>query len=299
MADILITLFGLAVLVCVWVMLYDSNRFVVKKYTVTDDRIKKPCKTVFLTDLHNKQYGKENHVLLEAIREARPDLILIAGDILTAQPGASMEPALDFLKKLAEEYPVFYANGNHDHRLKLYPDVYGDMARRYGEALGKLGIEPLANAHVLLPEYGLAVYGAEIHEDFYRRFSLTKMPAEYLTETLGQAFREQYTVLLAHNPDYFPEYAAWGADLTLSGHIHGGMARVPFWGKGVISPSWHVFPKYDGGIFQEGKSVMVLSRGLGNHTVPVRLFNPAELWVVEFCPLGADPEAGADIPRSQ
>ena len=105
MADILITLFGLAVLVCVWVMLYDSNRFVVKKYTVTDDRIKKPCKTVFLTDLHNKQYGKENHVLLEAIREARPDLILIAGDILTAQPGASMEPALDFLKKLAEEYP--------------------------------------------------------------------------------------------------------------------------------------------------------------------------------------------------
>ena len=70
----------------------------------------------------------------------------------------------------------------------------------------------------------------------------------------------------------------------MSGHVHGGVARVPFWGKGVLSPSWHVFPKYDGGIFREKESVMVLSRGLESHTIPVRVFNPGELWVIDFRP---------------
>ena len=100
---------------------------------------------------------------------------------------------------------------------------------------------------------------------------------------LGRCDTETYTILLAHNPDYFPQYGAWGADLVCSGHVHGGVARVPFWGKGMISPSLRLFPQYDGGVFSEGKSTMLLSRGLGMHTIPFRLFNPAELLLVEFC----------------
>ena len=99
---------------------------------------------------------------------------------------------------------------------------------------------------------------------------------------MGNADERFYTVLLAHNPEYFSSYAEWGADLTLSGHVHGGVARVPIWGKGVISPGLKLFPKYDGGIFRKGQAVMVLSRGLGMHTIPIRLFHPGELWVVEF-----------------
>lgn len=280
--DVLITVIVIIALVLVWVMLYDSNRFVVKTYTAEDERIRKPCRAVLLTDVHNKCYGKDNDKLLEAIHGQRPDFILIAGDILTAGPKASMEPAINLLGKLAEKYPVYYANGNHEHRLKLYPEVYGDMARRYGEALQEIGIRPMVNSHTDLPEYGIAVYGSQIHERFYKRFRLTKMESGYLPEILGQAPEELFTVLLAHNPDYFPRYAAWGADLTLSGHIHGGVARVPFWGRGVVSPAWHLFPRYDGGIFREGERTMLLSRGLGIHTIPVRIFNPGELWVVEF-----------------
>ena len=126
------------------------------------------------------------------------------------------------------------------------------------------------------------MYGSEIDEAYYKRLKTVEMPPDYLHSVLGQASDSMYTILLAHNPDYFPRYAAWGADLTLSGHVHGGVARVPFWGKGVISPSWHPFPRYDGGVFRENASVMVLSRGLGMHTIHIRLFNPAELWVIEF-----------------
>lgn len=282
MADILLTITGIIALVLLWVMLYDSNRFVTRQYTVSDSRIKKQCRAVVLADLHNKRYGRNNERLLAAIRECHPDVVLIAGDILTAKPGAPLEPALNFLKEIARDYPVYYANGNHEHRLKLYPKVYGDMAERYSGALREMGLEPLVNAHADLPEYGITVYGSEIDKEFYKRLKAQRMSVDYLPGILGQAREDVYTVLLAHNPEYFPQYAAWGADLTLSGHIHGGVARVPVWGRGVISPSWHLFPKYDGGIFREGDSVMVLSRGLGTHTIPVRIFNPAELWIVDF-----------------
>lgn len=282
--DILITIIGILAVALLWVMLYDSNRFVIKRYTVEDKRIQKACRAVLVTDLHNKRYGKNNEALLSAIKNQQPDFILIAGDVLTAKPGALLEPALQFLRALAGEYPIYYANGNHEHRLKLYPETYGDMAERYGAALKEMGIEPLVNSHIDLPEYGIAVYGSEIDKFFYKRFKVRKMAEGYLPQILGQAPGERFTVLLAHNPDYFPQYAAWGADLTMSGHIHGGVARVPVWGKGVVSPAWRLFPKYDGGIFKEGKAVMLLSRGLGIHTIPVRVFNPAELWVVDFRP---------------
>lgn len=284
MIDVLMAAAAIAALILLWVMLYDSNRFVVRKHMAADKRIRKPCRAVVLSDLHNKRYGRDNERLLGAIRALEPDFVLIAGDILTAVPKASMEPALQLLRELAKEYPIYYGNGNHEHRLKLYPQTYGDMASRYAAALKEMGIEPMVNSHTVLSEYGIAIFGSEIDKRFYKRFRINDMSPAYLGEILGQAPQNLYTVLLAHNPDYFPVYAAWGADLTLSGHVHGGVVRVPFWGKGVLSPALRLFPKYDGGIYREGRAVMVQSRGMGTHTIPIRLFNPAELWVVDLCP---------------
>ena len=115
-----------------------------------------------LADLHNKRYGKENERLLQAIDEIGPDMVLIAGDLLTAKPRATLDVAVGFLTELAKKYPVYYGNGNHEHRLKLYPENYGDMAERYEEALTKIGIHRLVNEHKLLPEYGICIYGSEI-----------------------------------------------------------------------------------------------------------------------------------------
>lgn len=284
MGDILITILGTAVIIFIWVILYDSNRFVVREHKVTDRRIKKKARAVVLADLHNKCYGRGNERLLEAIREQKPDFILVAGDIVTAKPGKSLEPAIKLMRELAGDYPVYYGNGNHEYRMKLYPKTYGNMASEYGQALSELGIEPLVNSRTVLTEHGISVFGLEIGRELYRRFRVPEMPEDYMTGMLGQASEDRFTVLLAHNPDYFPRYAAWGADLVLSGHVHGGVIRVPLFNRGVLSPGLRLFPKYDGGVFREGKSTMVVSRGLGMHTVYIRLFNPAELWVVDFEP---------------
>ena len=284
MWNILFVILTVLILVCLWVMIYDSNRFVVREYSFADSRIRKPLRAVVLADLHNKKYGRDNAILLEAIRAAKPDLILVAGDLLTARPGAKLDTALQLLEKLTAEYPVYYGNGNHEHRLKLYPDVYGDMAKRYDEGLKRLGVKLLVNAHVTLPEYGLAIYGSEIDKHYYERFRVPPMEEGYLESVLGKADKSVYGILIAHNPDYFPNYALWGADLVLSGHVHGGIVRIPFWGKGVASPNIRLFPKYDGGKFEESGSVMLVSRGLGMHTIPFRLFNPGELLVLDFEP---------------
>lgn len=281
MWDVLLIFVTIAVIILFWVILFDTSRFVIVKHKVVDKRISGSLRACVLADLHNKQYGKENALLLQAIDEQKPDVILIAGDILISNPGKSLEPAIDFVKKLAEKYPIYYGNGNHEHRLKLYPDVYGDMAKEYGEALAKCGVEPLVNSSKYLEENNICIYGAEIDREYYKRFTVPEMDSEYMKSILGEPDKKYYNVLLAHNPDYFPEYAAWGADLVLSGHVHGGIVRIPGW-KGVASPNIRLFPKYDGGKFTEGNATMILSRGLGMHTIPIRLFNPGELIVIDF-----------------
>ena len=271
--DVVITVIAVILVVLVWIMLYDSNRFVVRHYFLRDQRIKKPVKAVVLADLHNKRYGKENERLLQAIDEIRPDMILIAGDILTAKPKASLETAVDLLTKLAGKYPIYYGNGNHEHRLKLYPENYGDMAERYEEALQKIGIRRLVNEHTVLEESGICIYGSEIDKLYYKRFGIQPMDPEYLKSLLGQPSAEKYTILI--------------------GHVHGGMVRVPIWGKGVVSPNVRLFPKYDGGEFTLGKTRMLLSRGLGMHTIPIRLFNPGEVLEVDLLP-GGEEAGGSD-----
>ena len=290
MINILATIFVIILVILLWVMIFDSNRFVIVRHSLSDRRIKKPCRAVVLADLHNKCYGKNNEQLLAAVKDCKPDFILVAGDIPTAKKGKGLEIAISLMSELAKDYPVYYASGNHEHRMKLYPETYGDMGERYEEALREAGVHRLVNEHISLEENGIQIYGSEIDKSFYKRFGVQPMGADYMESILGKSGKGQYTVLIAHNPDYFPQYAAWGADLVLSGHIHGGIVRVPIWGKGVVSPNVRLFPKYDGGIFKEDKSAMLLSRGLGMHTIPVRLFNPGDLLVVDF-----EPDKGTDV----
>lgn len=286
MINVILTILAVLIIIVLWIAIYDSNRFVIVRHTFSDKRIRKSMRAVVITDLHNKSFGRNNELLLAAIREQTPDFILVGGDIPTAKPGKSLDIAISFLRELTKEYTVYYANGNHEHRMKLYPETYGDMWERYESALKELGVKLLVNEKVELPECGLCIYGSEIEKKYYIRFKTAQMDESYMESILGKKEEKYYNILLAHNPDYFPQYAVWGADLVLSGHVHGGMVRIPFWGKGVVSPKVSFFPKYDGGVFRQGNSTMLLGRGLGMHTIPVRTFNPGELLVVDFLPDG-------------
>lgn len=295
---------ALAALIVLATMIYDSRRFVLKKYQLTCPGLKREYRFVMLSDLHNKQFGENNEKLLAAIGELKPESILIAGDMLTSEPiprgydvcgssggkksagrrsidsERSVRPAMEFVSALAARYPVYYANGNHEYRLKTEPEDYLGDFQAYQDCLLKKGVVFLENSSTLLPGAGVRIWGLDMERDFYRKFRRKSLETDYMASHLGRPEPGVCNILLAHNPDYFPEYAAWGADVVLSGHVHGGIMKLPLIG-GVIAPSYRLFPRYDGGLFQQGRSRMILGRGLGSHTIPIRVFNPGEL--IEVC----------------
>ena len=263
------------------VMRIDINRFVVREYTIYSDKLKDKIDLVLLADMHNKEFGTDNYKLIKAIKDMDPDIICCAGDMLTARRGSGEDNALKLFSYL-KDYPVYYGIGNHEYRKKIYPEDFGDEYDRYIAALKEMGVNVLENDRIKIDGSGVIVQGIMIDRKFYKRTGRNKMTTDDVTALTG-SMGPEYTILLAHNPEYFDEYAGAGADLVLSGHVHGGLMRLPYLG-GVISPNLRFFPKYDGGIFTYGNSQMVLSRGLGYHTLPIRLFNPGELIHIRLLP---------------
>lgn len=263
------------------VMVIDTHRFVVRKYELQTVKKVPNHRIVLLSDLHNKCYGKKNEQLIATIDEIKPDYILLAGDILTAHKGENYDVALDLVKQLTLKYPVYYGEGNHEYRLCLYPDNYGDLGARYEEALSGTPVNYLKNTHKKNKDFGIDVCGLSIDKKYYKRFKNIKMDTDYIRETVGTANAELFQILIAHNPQYTEAYVDWGADLTVCGHVHGGLMRLPLLG-GVISPNLQLFPKYDGGRFDFGMKTVIISRGLGTHTLPIRIFNPGELIVIDI-----------------
>lgn len=240
-------------------------------------------KFVVLADLHNHQYGQNNEKLLDKIDEIKPDFIIVAGDMMIAKPGYNLDISLDLIGRLADKYRIYYGMGNHEYRLKLYKEQYPGMYDEFYKFIMKHNVTLLENesCSIDVDNKKLNITGLEIERNYYKRFVSTKMEKEYIENLIKGKKDDEYTVLIAHNPEYFNAYSSWGANLTLAGHVHGGMVRLPFLG-GVISPKIRIFPKYDAGLFERDGKKMIVSRGLGMHTIPVRVNNRAELVVVEL-----------------
>ncbi len=261
----------------------ESRSFQITEYKIISPKLKgmkSPMKILFLSDLHNCSYGEENQDLLSAIKNSRADLILIGGDMLVRRNGTSYEQTLKFLKQLPGIAPVYCANGNHEQKLKLEPECFEQSYEDYKNELISSGIHMLENESIVLDFNGkkAIITGLEIPLKGYKKFFHCKLEPKNLLDCIGEASSD-YQILLAHHPGHMSLYKNWGADLVLSGHFHGGVLRLPGIG-GVIAPDFRLFPRYSGGIYKEGNQTFVVSRGLGVHSVPFRIFNPPELVVL-------------------
>ena len=286
--------------VCAGVVCMESIReqwnFNVTKYQICTSKINphmKPKRMIFLSDLHNHEYGQNNIRLLQAVKAACPDLILIGGDMLVGKRGRSAKPALQFVSQLPKIAPVYYANGNHEQRMKENPEKYERVYERYREILQNAGVHFLENdsLELHLDEFHVRLTGLELPMETYEKFKYSHVRKEDIVLQVGEIRKEMldsaeeeesvYEILLAHNPTYYSAYKEWGADLVLSGHLHGGIARIPGW-RGVITPQAFLFPKYSGEMTEEDGQTIIVSKGLGTHTINFRLFNIPEMVVLEF-----------------
>lgn len=279
-------LIAVVFILCVAEWMREIRTFRITHYDIASDKLnglEKERKVVFLTDLHNNCYGKGNEKLLCAVREQRPDLILIGGDMLLGIEEAPTMVAEEFVRSLTSICPVYYANGNHEFRMKICPEIYGNQYEQYKIKLEESGVCFLENEHIDLT-WGNAliqIHGLEIPREGYKKFGKATVSLDEIAERIGTVDETKYQVLLAHNPRYMDVYREWGADLILSGHLHGGVVRIPKIG-GVISPQFRIFPKYSGGISIKDNTTIVVSKGLGTHTIKVRFLNPAEVVVLHM-----------------
>lgn len=285
MIKIILIIVAVFIVYCLIEMIRELRDFRVTKYRICSQKlngIKKEKKIIFLSDLHNRMYGEENERLLESIRNQHPDLILIGGDMLVRKDGNFYDKTVHFLAKLPGICPVYCANGNHEQKLKELPDKYEQSYEEYKKALTASGIHMLENASetVKLDEVPVKLSGLEIPLGAYARFGKKELSLKEITDRIGE-HGDDYQILLAHHPGYMKEYLAYGADLILGGHYHGCVVQLPGIG-GVISTNFTLFPKYSGGIYPEGEQIAVVSRGLGTHSVPLRLWNWPELIVLEL-----------------
>lgn len=227
-----------------------------------------------VSDLHNREFRPDNQPLLDLLLAAGPDMIAVTGDLIDSRR-TDAEAALNFLREAAKIAPVYYVSGNHEARIPGYGELKQAMAAE--------GIVLLEDSSAELRRAGDTMTLIGLNDPSFRTDYLfgddTAVADAALTEL--HTDKESFTVLLSHRPELFDTYVKHGLDLVLSGHAHGGQFRLPLLG-GLLAPHQGLFPAYDGGLYAEKGTSMIVSRGLGNSLFPFRINNPPELVVIEL-----------------
>ena len=257
-------------------------------YYLESEKIKTEVTIVMLADLHNQCYGEDNEILLKEIKKHSPAFVCLAGDMLIGHSQIPYDIAQKTVRELAKQYRVFYGLGNHESRMRQDRNIYGDRYEEYINPIKDLNVHVLINeaAEIEVGDNRFEIYGYDLPPKYFEKFNRYVFEESEVENVLGACNTSDncYTILLAHNPVYFKQYAAWGADLTLSGHLHGGIIRLPFIG-GIITPQAKLLPRYCAGRYNIGKKQMIVSRGLGTHTIPIRFNNKPELSVIHLSPV--------------
>lgn len=231
-------------------------------------------KIAHISDLHNTELGKNNGKITEILRQQKPDIIAITGDLVDSSR-TDTDKAIDFIKEAVKIAPCYYVTGNHEAWLG------NDAYKNFEKQLIDCGVNVLHNQKVLIEKDGAVIQLAGIDDPaFYDK-------ADYVKESIIDnklseiQLEDYYTVLLSHRPEVIDVYAKYNIDLVLSGHAHGGQFRLPFIG-GIYAPNQGFFPDYDAGSYKKSNTVMIVSRGLGNSVIPVRLNNRPEVVITKL-----------------
>jgi len=258
--------------------LWGNTALELNTYTVTNEKLPQSFdgyRIVHISDLHNAQMGEGNENLLSMLRKAEPDMIAITGDLVDSRK-LDMDIALAFIREAVKIAPCYYVTGNHEGRLSNYDVLKVQMETA--------GVTVLEDAAVEITREGESITLIGLHDPsfhgIYEPENIEKLADTQLTGLYTN--KTAFTVMLFHRPSYFEVYATHGVDLVLSGHMHGGQFRLPFVG-GLYTPSHGFFPDYDAGLYTEGNTAMLVSRGIGNSAFPFRFNNRPEVLLIELC----------------
>ncbi len=258
-------------LVFIVIFLYVNNHWlVVSKHVYESEKVPVSfdgLRIVQISDLHDALFGNNQQKLIAKVKATNPDYIFITGDVIDSNR-FNLEQSLQAVRGLVELADVYYVLGNHEVATNKVSEIY--------EALSSLGVHVMANESTVLERNGerLAIVGIEDPLMGRTTEEMLDIATAYIPE-------DMLKLLLAHRPEVFSTYVNQEIDLVFSGHAHGGQVRIPGIG-GLVAPGQGMFPKFTAGVYEEGKTKMIVSRGLGNSSVPFRIFNRPEIIIMDL-----------------
>ncbi|SFG19323.1 metallophosphoesterase [Oribacterium sp. WCC10] len=285
----------------------EINKLNVCRYEIRSNKLKSEHRFVYISDLHEKEFGEGNEELLKKIDELNPDFILIGGDLIVSHKVHKyrkkvsfdeVDTALQLLDKLRAKYTIYFSYGNHEKRLmekagledctdvvkydKNIQDIYIPAALKLKRALDNIVV--LDDDVVSFEDFDIT--GVTLPMSYYR--PLLFKERKELTEGdirshVGEMSQEKFHITMIHTPMYYKEVIGHGADLVLSGHYHGGTIRLPHFGA-LMTPQFQFLVKECAGEFRYGDGTLIVSRGLGTHSINIRINDLPEISFVTIKP---------------
>ena len=255
---------GVAVLLVVW-LLWGNSALQVSTFVIEDGELPSAFdgfRIAQVSDLHNAPFWEE---VVEALEKIKPDIIVLTGDLIDSSK-TDVEAALAFAQAAAEIAPCYYVSGNHE----AWSPGHWDTLRR---GLSRAGVVMLEDEKAVLEREGETVKVLGLRDPAFG--------SDHATVLTEQAAGEGYTLLLSHRPERFDLYVGAGVDLVFTGHAHGGQFRIPFLG-GLIAPDQGFLPEFDAGLYEKNGTSMLVSRGIGNSIIPLRINNRPEIILAEL-----------------
>ncbi|MBQ5883953.1 MAG: metallophosphoesterase [Clostridia bacterium] len=258
------------------IIIYDNFKLDKTKYTIENNALPEAFngfKIIHISDLHNTEFGKNNEKLLKIIKEEKPDAVFVTGDTIDGFY-TNIQIPINLFKEILKICDIYFIVGNHESRADV------DTFRQFLQSLYEIGVKVLKDeaTYIIKNDEKIQVIG--LNDASLYKTDYDENYKEEITEVINELDdKESFSILFSHHPELFPEYSKTNVDLVFSGHAHGGQFRLPIIG-GIIAPNQGLFPEYDAGIFNENNTTMVVSRGLGNSIVPVRINNSPEVVIV-------------------
>ncbi|HZU85904.1 MAG TPA: metallophosphoesterase, partial [Anaerolineaceae bacterium] len=233
-------------------------------------------KVVQLSDLHIERTTNRERKIPALVESLQPDIIVLTGDYLNLSylddPGAIAD-ARSLLAQMHAPWGVFAVNGSVD------------SPERMQQLFDGLDIRVLSNEAIAIPVANseITLIGLEDDEGWY--FNQTIAALEKIMT--GQS-KDQFQLLLYHNPDLMENAALDGVDLYLTGHTHGGQVRLPFYGAAVTFSAFG--KKYEMGRYDINGMTLYVSRGVGlegSFAPRVRFLCPPEVVLIEIVGIGS------------
>ncbi len=261
---------------------YQNNKIVITNLKVKS-RINKSLRIAQISDLHSKEFGRNNNTLYKVIMEQEPDIIVATGDLIDSNM-KRINAIIEFCSRLNKRVPVYYILGNNEMRCSGVNEIVEKLKQKNINVLEN-EIATIKIKDNIINILGLVEKRVDKGEMFY-----SKINSRYEIENVDSLFRKLENligikIVLSHYPENYEyvggySYSKYNFDIMFSGHAHGGQFILPGLG-GVFAPGQGLFPKYYKGIYGK-KNKLVVSRGLGNSGFPLRLFNRPDLVIVDI-----------------